>query len=57
MCSGLHFCAFKRLEEDEGFQEDPEDPDYEEGQEKEFPEGKFYHSLIILIPCFITTNY
>ena len=55
MCSGFYFCAFKCLEEDKGFQEDPEDPDYEEGQEEEFAEGKFYHSLIILILCFITT--
>ena len=53
---GFYFSAFIRLEEDEGFQEDPEDPDYVEGQEEEFAEGKFHNSLIILIPCFITTS-
>ena len=57
MCSGFYFCAFKRLEEDEGFKEDPEDPDYEEGQEEEFAAGKFHHSLIILIPFFITISH
>ena len=55
VCSSIYFSVFKRLEGEEGFQEDPEDPDYEEGQEEEFAEGKFHHSLIILIPCFITT--
>ena len=44
---------FNVLEEGEGLQEDPEDPDYEAGQEEEFAEGKFHHSLIILIQCFI----
>ena len=44
---------FPRLEEGEGFQEDPEDPDYEFEQEEEFAEGKFHHSLVILIQCFI----
>ena len=31
----------------------PEDPDYEFEQEEEFAEGKFHHSLIILIQCSI----
>ena len=44
---------FNVLEEGEGLQEDPEDPDYEIGQEEEFAEGKFHHSLVILIQCFI----
>ena len=42
MCSSIYFSAFKRLEDEEGFQEDLEDPDYEEGQEEEFAEGKSY---------------
>ena len=53
----VYFSAFVRLEEGEGFQEDPEDPDYEVGQEEEFVEGKFHNSLIILIPCFITMSH
>ena len=44
---------FNVLEEGEGLQEDPEDPDYEVGQEEEFAEGKFHYSLVILIQCFI----
>ena len=36
------FSALKRLEEEEGFQEDLEDPDYEEVQEADFAEGKSY---------------
>ena len=56
MCLVFIFSAFIRLEEDEGLQEDPEDPDYVEGQEEEFAESKFYYSLIILILCFITTS-
>ena len=44
---------FNVLEEGEGLQEDPEDPDYEIGQEEEFAEGKFHYSLVILIQCFI----
>ena len=44
---------FNVLEEGEGLQEDPEDPDYEAGQEEEFAESKFHYSLVILIQCFI----
>ena len=47
---------FPRLEEGEGFQEDPEDLDYEVGQEEEFAEGKFHYSLVILTLCFITVS-
>ena len=47
----VYFSAFQRLEEGEGLQEDPEDPDYEGGQEEEFAEGKFHYSLVILILC------
>ena len=43
MCPSIYFSAFKRLEEEEGFQDDPEDPDYKEGKEEEFVEGKFHH--------------
>ena len=50
------FALFNVLEEGEGLQEDPEDPDYEVGQEKEFAEGKFHYSLVILILCFITIS-
>ena len=42
VCSSIYFSSFKRLEDEEGFQEDLEDPDYEEGQEEEFVEGKFH---------------
>ena len=52
----VYFSAFVRLEEGEGFQEDPEDPDYEVGQEEEFAEGKFHYSLVILTLCFITVS-
>jgi len=47
---------FNVLEEGEGLQEDPEDLDYEVGQEEEFAEGKFHYSLVILILCFITIS-
>ena len=53
MCFCLLWCYFPRLEEGEGFQEDPEDPDYEVEQEEDFAEGKFHYSLVILIQCFI----
>ena len=52
MCFSFYFSAFLRLEEGEGLQEDPEDPDYEVGQEEEFAEGKFHYSLVILILRF-----
>ncbi len=54
MCLVLTLALFNVLEEGEGLQEDPEDPDYEVGQEEEFAEGKFHYSLAILILCFIT---
>ncbi len=53
VCCCVYFSVFPRLEEGEGFQEDPEDPDYEFEQEEEFAEGKFHYSLVILIQCFI----
>ena len=48
-CYCVYFSVFLRLEEGEGLQEDPEDPDYEVEQEEEFAEGKFHYSLVILI--------
>ena len=42
VCSSIYFSAFKRLEGEEGFQEDPEDPDYEEGLEEYFVGGNSY---------------
>ena len=53
VCAFVYFSVFLRLEKGEGFQEDPEDPDYELEQEEEFAEGKFHYSLVILILCFI----
>ena len=51
------FGAFLRSEEEEEYQEDPEDPDFIEGQEEDFAEGKSYPSLIILNPWFTDTSY
>ena len=36
------FGNFHRLEEEGEYQEDPEDPDFEEGQEEDFVGGKSY---------------
>src|SRR6266542_1205844 len=51
------FGTFYRLEEEEDYQEDPEDPDFIEGQEEDFAEGKSYLSLTILNPWFTDTSY
>ena len=42
MCFSIYFCAFYRSEDEEEYQEDPEDPDFVEGQEEDFAEGKSY---------------
>ena len=39
------FGAFYRSEEEEDYQEAPEDPDFAEGQEEDFAEGKSYPLL------------
>ena len=46
------FGAFYRSEEEDQYQEDPEDPDFVEGQEEDLAKGKSYLSLIILNPWF-----
>jgi len=44
VCPSIYFSAFKHLEEEEeGFREDLEDPDYKEGLEEVFVESKFHH--------------
>ena len=43
MCFSIYFYAIYRSEDEEEYQEDPEDPDFIEGQEEDFAEGKFYH--------------
>ena len=57
MCFSIYFCAFYRSEDEEEYQEDPEDPDFVEGQEEDLAEGKSYLSLIILNPWFTNTSY
>ena len=42
MCCYIYFGNFHHLEEEGEYQEDLEDPDFEEGQKEDFVEGKFY---------------
>ena len=42
MCTCIYFGDFHRLEEEGDYQEDPEDTDFEEGQEEDFIKGKSY---------------